>query len=94
MASDDKDFHDELRSLLAEGRKIEAVKRYRDATGAGLAAAKDAVEALALERGEAKAEELGIHLISGECLLMFLQPVQSIHKWHRAFRTIFGKMPK
>jgi predicted CoA-binding protein len=44
--------------------------------------------------GEAKAEELGIHLISGECLLMFLQPVQSIHKWHRAFRTIFGKMPK
>jgi ribosomal protein L7/L12 len=35
---------------LAEGRKIEAIKRYREVTGAGLAAAKETVEAL--ERGE------------------------------------------
>jgi ribosomal protein L7/L12 len=48
MADDNLD--DELRALLAEGRKIEAIKRYREATGADLAAAKEAVEAL--ERGE------------------------------------------
>jgi kynurenine formamidase/ribosomal protein L7/L12 len=30
---------------MAAGRKIEAIKRYREATGAGLAAAKEAVEA-------------------------------------------------
>ncbi len=32
--------------LLRAGRKIEAIKRYRELTGAGLKEAKDAVEAL------------------------------------------------
>ena len=44
--------------------------------------------------GEEKARALGIDLVSGECIMMFVQPVQSMHKWHRAARTIFGKMPK
>lgn len=39
-----------LAALLADGQKIEAVKLYRERTGAGLREAKDAVEAL--ERGE------------------------------------------
>lgn len=47
----DDRFEDELRSLLATGQKIEAIKRYRERTGAGLKEAKDAVEAL--ERGAA-----------------------------------------
>ena len=50
MASDDANFDAELRTLLTEGRKIEAIKRYREETGAGLAEAKDAIEAL--ERGQ------------------------------------------
>ena len=37
-------------ALLTDGRKIEAIKLYRDITGAGLKEAKDAVEAL--ERGD------------------------------------------
>lgn len=32
--------------LLRQGRKLEAIKLYREQTGAGLAQAKDAVEAL------------------------------------------------
>ncbi len=36
----------EIRNLLASGRKIEAVKRYREETGVGLTEAKDAVESL------------------------------------------------
>jgi ribosomal protein L7/L12 len=32
--------------LLRQGKKIQAIKLYRDATGAGLADAKEAVEAL------------------------------------------------
>jgi large subunit ribosomal protein L7/L12 len=36
-------------ALVRDGRKIEAIKLYRDMTGAGLKEAKDAVEAL--ERG-------------------------------------------
>ena len=39
-----------LQELLA-GRKIQAIKEYREATGAGLKEAKDAVELLARQRG-------------------------------------------
>lgn len=35
-----------LRELLAAGKKIHAIKRYRELTGAGLKEAKDAVDAL------------------------------------------------
>lgn len=37
---------DELRDLLRQGKKIEAIKLYRHRSGAGLKAAKDAVEDL------------------------------------------------
>ena len=50
MSDESEDILAELLALLAEGRKIEAIKRYREVTGAGLAAAKETVEAL--ERGE------------------------------------------
>jgi ribosomal protein L7/L12 len=36
----------EARQLVATGKKIEAIKRWREATGLGLKEAKDAVEAL------------------------------------------------
>jgi hypothetical protein len=36
---------------LEQGRKIQAIKIYREETGAGLAEAKAAVEAIARERG-------------------------------------------
>jgi len=38
-------------TLLREGKKIEAIKRYREQHGGGLAEAKDAVEALAAKHG-------------------------------------------
>jgi len=40
---------DQLMDLIRSGKKIEAIKEYRERTGAGLKEAKDAVEAL--ERG-------------------------------------------
>lgn len=46
MSSDEANFETELRSLLANGRKIEAIKLYRERTGAGLAEAKEAVETM------------------------------------------------
>lgn len=36
---------------LERGKKIHAIKAYRDATGVGLAEAKDAVEGIARDRG-------------------------------------------
>jgi large subunit ribosomal protein L7/L12 len=46
LAGHEDDVEGRVRSLLAEGRKIEAIKVYREATGAGLKEAKDAVEAI------------------------------------------------
>jgi ribosomal protein L7/L12 len=37
---------DEIRTLLETGQKIEAIKRYREMTGAGLAEAKEAIDAI------------------------------------------------
>lgn len=51
MATDDDALLDQLRQLLRDDRKIEAIRLYREQTGAGLKEAKDAVEAV--ERGEA-----------------------------------------
>ena len=51
FAGHEDDVEGRVRSLLAEGRKIEAIKVYREATGAGLKEAKDAVEALDLRGG-------------------------------------------
>lgn len=44
--------------------------------------------------GEKHAQELGLALVSGECVLMHIQPVESIHQLHRFFRRLFGRMPK
>jgi ribosomal protein L7/L12 len=40
------DFESELLTLLQQGSKIEAIRRHRERTGAGLKEAKEAVEAL------------------------------------------------
>ena len=53
------DLEREVRSLLDQGRKIEAVKLYKDQTGAGLAAAKDAVEAMQAGAGPPSRPEIG-----------------------------------
>ncbi len=44
--------------------------------------------------GEAKCAELGLKVVSGECVFMFLEPVESIHGFHRFIWKLFGKMPK
>jgi hypothetical protein len=41
----------------------------------------------------AACDELGIPVVSRNCILMFAEPVESIHKFHRFLRRIFGKMP-
>ena len=35
-----------------------------------------------------------IDLVSGECIFMYAEPVESIHKFHRFIRKLFGRMPK
>ena len=44
--------------------------------------------------GEAKARELGLTLVSGECIFMFAEPMESFHKVHRFFNKLFGMYPR
>lgn len=39
-------------------------------------------------------EQNGIDAVTKECILMYAEPVGSIHKFHRFFRKLFGRMPK
>jgi predicted CoA-binding protein len=38
-------------------------------------------------------EENNISVVSGECIMMFAEPVESFHKFHRWIWKIFGKLP-
>ena len=40
------------------------------------------------------AGENNLSVIYNECILMFLEPVKSIHAFHRWLNKIFGKYPK
>lgn len=43
---------------------------------------------------EKRCRDLELTAVNGECIFMFLEPVKSIHGFHRFLRKIFGKMPK
>jgi predicted CoA-binding protein len=42
----------------------------------------------------AAARKAGASVVDGECILMFLEPVGSVHKVHRFVNRVFGKMPR
>ena len=46
------------------------------------------------QEAEARCRELDLKFVSGECVFMFAEPVESIHKFHRFFKRLFGGMPK
>jgi predicted CoA-binding protein len=62
-------------------------------------AAKLGIHLLWIQQGansveaEKRCQELGLEYVSGECIFMFLEPVESIHKFHRFFKRLFGRMP-
>jgi len=35
-----------------------------------------------------------VNLVTGECILMHLDPVTGVHKFHKTIRRLFGRMPK
>jgi len=43
---------------------------------------------------EKRCQEFGLSAVIGDCLLMFLSPVTSIHRIHRTLRRLTGRMPK
>ena len=44
--------------------------------------------------GEKLCTDLGMKTVSGECIFMYAEPVESVHKFHRCIRKFLGRMPK
>ncbi len=42
---------------------------------------------------EASAREKGLMVVNGECILMFLEPVESVHALHRWLKKLVGTYP-
>lgn len=38
--------------------------------------------------------DAGTSLVSGRCILMFLEPVRSVHRFHRGVLRLFGRLPR
>ena len=60
-----------IRNALFAGRKIEAIKIYRESTGQGLKQAKDAVELLEDELRKAEPEKFTAPPAKGCALVLF-----------------------
>lgn len=77
------EFAEELEELLRQGKKIEAIKRYREGTGAGLRDAKEAVDVLDRElRATSSADDFASPAVQrGGCasaILLVLLPFGSL----------------
>jgi predicted CoA-binding protein len=35
-----------------------------------------------------------VNLVTGQCILMFAEPVRGFHKFHRNLKRLFGQLPK
>jgi hypothetical protein len=63
-------------------------------------AAEQGIRRVWLQRGAesgaalAAGREKGLSVVSGKCILMFAEPVGSIHGVHRWFAKVFGQLPK
>jgi len=71
----------------------ETEKVVRDAAAAG-------IRRIWMQQGAQSAaaikfcEEQGLSVVHGECILMFAEPVQGGHRFHRWIWRLLGKLPK
>jgi hypothetical protein len=40
------------------------------------------------------ASDAGVHLVTGQCIFMWIEPVKGIHKFHRSIMKFFGLLPR
>ena len=81
-------LEDAIRSLLAQGQKIAAIKLYREQTGVGLAEAKNAVERIECgERGEGVPDSQTALTDPDQQILQLLAAGKKIHGDQNLSRT-------
>ena len=86
-----EDVKDRVDGAIIAVPKSECAAAVKEAIDAGiprlwLQAGCDSKEALAL------CEEKGVPVIHGACVLMYAQPVKSVHAFHRGVWKLFGQL--
>ncbi|MCX6248592.1 MAG: CoA-binding protein [Bacteroidetes bacterium] len=87
------DLPDDIGGLLIMTPKSETMKLVEDAVKKGIPniwiqQMSETPEAVNF------ALSSNVNLVAGKCILMFAEPVQGFHKFHRTLKKLFGGMPK
>ena len=83
----------DIKNLLVVTPKDQTAAVVKEAvsngiTGIWIQQMSDTPEAIGVAR------ETNVNLITKECILMWAEPVKSIHKFHRTIKRLFGLLPK
>jgi predicted CoA-binding protein len=90
--------HPNLASLRGQVDAVVVVVKPDKAVEVVREAAEAGIKQVWLQQGAqspaavAEAERLGISLVSGRCILMYMQPVRSFHAFHRGFERLIGRL--
>jgi predicted CoA-binding protein len=75
--------------VCVQPEKVKAVLREAAAAGIPRVWLQQGAESPAADD---LARELGLHLVSGVCILMYMQPVRGIHALHRGVMRLFRRL--
>lgn len=87
-----------LASLAGKIDGVIVTVRPEQATAVLREAAQAGITRVWLQQGAqspavlAVAAELGLTPVAGKCILMYLQPVRSVHRFHRVIAQVFGQL--
>lgn len=90
---DFKSVPDKIGSAVLAIKPIHINKMLQEALDSG-------IKHIWLQQGTESKEAIdfciknGMHAVHGECVLMFTEPVHSIHRFHRGINKLFRKYPK
>lgn len=83
----------DIKGVIVSIKPIHTLKILQEALESG-------IKHVWLQQGSESKEAIdfciknGINVIHGECIMMFAQPVKSIHRFHRWIWGAVGKLPK
>ena len=87
------DLPSHVSNLLILSSREKTVPIVKDAIGRGMSNIWIQQKSESREAIEV-ATSGNVNLVSGECILMFVEPVEGFHKFHRGVKKFFGALPK
>ncbi len=84
------ELHGKVEAIVTAVPPEETERVLKECTGTGIRRIW-MMKGSSSDRTISLAQELGLDVVHGECPLMYLQPVRSIHRVHRWTKKLFGR---